>query len=80
MAGPFDLAFTADYGTDENCTGAGDPTEAAAWAAEADLGVTVSHMTVGNEEYGSWETDNHTLQNDPTTYARSRRDAMATTS
>jgi len=26
-------------------------------------------MTVGNEEYGSWETDNHTLKNDPTTYA-----------
>jgi alpha-L-arabinofuranosidase len=26
-------------------------------------------MTVGNEEYGSWETDNHTIKNDPTTYA-----------
>jgi hypothetical protein len=26
-------------------------------------------MTVGNEEYGSWETDNHTKKNDPTTYA-----------
>ena len=26
-------------------------------------------MTVGNEEYGSWETDNHTLKNDATTYA-----------
>ncbi len=65
-----DLALTADYGTGKNCTGPGDPTEAAAWAADAlTLGITVSHMTVGNEEYGSWETDNHTLQHDPTTYA-----------
>jgi hypothetical protein len=65
-----DVALIADYGTGKNCTGPGDPTEAAAWAAEATtLGITVSHMTVGNEEYGSWETDNHTVKNDPTTYA-----------
>jgi hypothetical protein len=65
-----DLALTADYGTGKNCTGPGDPTEAASWAAEAlTLGVTVSHMTVGNEEYGSWETDNHTLKNNAATYA-----------
>jgi hypothetical protein len=65
-----DLALTADYGTGKACTGPGDPTEAAAWAAEAvKLGATASHMTVGNEEYGSWETDNHTLKNDATTYA-----------
>jgi len=65
-----DLALTADYGTGKNCTGPGDPTEAAAWAANArTLGVTVSHMTVGNEEYGSWEIDNHTLKNDAATYA-----------
>jgi hypothetical protein len=65
-----DLALTADYGTGKNCTGAGDPTEAAAWAANAlTLGVTVSHMTVGNEEYGGWEVDNHTSPHDPTTYA-----------
>ncbi len=66
-----DLALTADYGTGANCaTGGGSPAEAAAWAAEAlTLGVTVSHMTVGNEEYGHWETDTHTVKNDPTTYA-----------
>jgi len=65
-----DLALTADYGTGKNCTGVGDPTEAASWAAEAlTLGVTVSHFTVGNEEYGHWEVDDHTLQHDPTTYA-----------
>ncbi len=65
-----DLALTADYGTGKNCTGPGDPTEAAAWVADAlTLGVTVSHMTVGNEEYGSWETDNHTPKNNGATYA-----------
>jgi hypothetical protein len=65
-----DLALTADYGTGRNCTGAGDPTEASAWVAEAEtLGVTVSHMTVGNEVYGKWEFDNHSAQHDPVTYA-----------
>jgi len=65
-----DLALTADYGTGKNCTGPGDPTEAAAWVAESSkLGVTVSHMTVGNEEYGSWEADLHAKKNDATTYA-----------
>jgi alpha-L-arabinofuranosidase len=33
------------------------------------LGITVSHMTVGNEEYGSWETDLHSTPHDPTIYA-----------
>jgi len=67
-----DVALIADYGTGKNCTGAGDPTEAAGWVTNAiSLGVTVSHVTVGNEEYGSWETDNHALPHDPTTYAAS---------
>ena len=65
-----DLALTADYGTGKNCSGYGDPTEAAAWAAEAySLGITVSHMTVGNEEYGSWEVDHHSSPHDGPTYA-----------
>jgi hypothetical protein len=65
-----DLALTADYGTGKNCAGFGDPTEAAAWVTNAlSLSETVSHMTVGNEEYGHWEVDNHTVKNDPTTYA-----------
>ncbi|MGA3049938.1 MAG: hypothetical protein ABSD67_25270 [Terracidiphilus sp.] len=65
-----DLALTADYGTGKNCTGYGDPTEASAWVADAlTLGVTVSHMTVGNEEYGSWEVDNHSSQHNGATYA-----------
>jgi hypothetical protein len=65
-----DLALTADYGTGRNCSGYGDPTEAAAWAAEASsLGITVSHMTVGNEEYGSWEVDHHSSPHNGATYA-----------
>lgn len=65
-----DVALTADYGTNPACTGGGDPTEAAAWVTQAlSDGLTVSHMTVGNEEYGSWEEDLHAKPNDPTTYA-----------
>jgi hypothetical protein len=66
-----DVALTADYGTSPtSCSEPGEPSEAAAWvkAALSD-GITVSHMTVGNEEYGSWETDNHSSPHDPTTYA-----------
>jgi hypothetical protein len=68
--GGFDLALTADYGTNPACTGGGDPAEAAAWikAALAD-GIAVSHMTVGNEVYGSWEEDLHSKPHDPATYA-----------
>jgi hypothetical protein len=65
-----DLALTANYGTNESCTAGGDPNEAAAWVTTAIAdGITPSHMTVGNEEYGSWETDLHAKPNDPTTYA-----------
>jgi len=70
VPGGLDIALTADYGSNPACTGGGDPTEAAAWVANAlTLGVTVSHMTVGNEEYGHWEYDLHAKTNDPTTYA-----------
>jgi predicted heme/steroid binding protein len=70
LAGPYDLALTANYGTNEACTGGGDPSEAASWAAAAvSAGITVSHMTVGNEEYGNWETDLHANPHDPATYA-----------
>ncbi len=65
-----DIALTAAYGTNAACNGGGVPSEAAAWAANAlTLGVTVSHMTVGNEVYGHWETDMHSVQWDPPTYA-----------
>jgi hypothetical protein len=65
-----DVALTANYGTDATCTGPGDPTEAAAWAASAlSNGNHVSHITVGNEQYGSWEEDLHNPPNDAATYA-----------
>jgi hypothetical protein len=65
-----DVALTADYGTDGSCTKPGDPTEAAGWVqAWEKAGGTVSHVTVGNEEYGTWETDLHAKTNDPGTYA-----------
>jgi hypothetical protein len=70
QGGNYDLALTADYGTDPACTGPGDPTEAEAWVAAAVTdGIHVSHVTVGNEEYGTWETDLHTAPHDPATYA-----------
>jgi hypothetical protein len=68
--GDFDVALGVNYGTNASCSGPGDPTEAAAWAAFALAnGAHVSHMTVGNEDYGSWETDKHTKQWDAATYA-----------
>jgi hypothetical protein len=65
-----DVALTVNYGSNTTCNGGGEPSEAAAWvtAALAD-GITVSHSTVGNEEYGSWEYDLHSTPNDPTIYA-----------
>ena len=70
IPGGLDVALTADYGSNAACTGGGDPTEAASWITKAITdGITVSHMTVGNEEYGSWEEDLHAKPNDPVTYA-----------
>jgi hypothetical protein len=68
--GNFDVAVTVDYGTNPACDAGGDPAEAAAWVANALAnGNHVSHWTVGNEVFGSWETDLHPIKNDPTTYA-----------
>lgn len=61
-----DLALTADYGTNINCNGPGEPSEAAYWIQAAEsYSVNVSHMTIGNEVYGSlgWEEN----LNNPTT-------------
>jgi hypothetical protein len=66
----FDVALTADYGTNPACNGGGDPNEAANWVQYAYAnGGKVSYVTVGNESYGSWEEDMHAVQHDPTTYA-----------
>jgi hypothetical protein len=70
--GPYDLALTANYGSNATCDGGGDPTEAAGWVAEAvSEGIVPSHVTVGNENYGSWEFDLHANKHDASTYASS---------
>ncbi|NUJ79148.1 hypothetical protein HUN39_03710 [Methylocystis sp. FS] len=64
------LAITLNYGTNAACDGGGDPKEAAAWVAYAKTkGYAVSHWTIGNEVYGTWEKDLHAAPNDPKTYA-----------
>jgi hypothetical protein len=69
-AGSLDLAVTANYGSNPSCNGGGDPSEAAAWAGQAVTdGNPIHYMTVGNEDYGSWEYDLHAIQHDPATYA-----------
>src|SRR6185437_14628098 len=66
----FDVALTADYGSNPACTGGGDPNEAANWVQYAYAnGGKVSYVTVGNESYGSWEADMNAVKHDPTTYA-----------
>jgi hypothetical protein len=65
-----DLAVTVNYGSNAACNGGGDPAEAAEWVAYAKTrGYAVTNWTVGNEEYGSWEMDLHSLPNDAATYA-----------
>ncbi len=65
-----DLALTANYGSNAACNGGGEPSEAAGWVTAALAnGITPSHVTVGNEEYGSWEYDLHSTPHDPTIYA-----------
>ena len=66
-----DVALTANYGSNAACNGGGEPSEAADWATAAlAAGITPSHMTVGNEEYGNWEEDIPTNDTpDPTMYA-----------
>ena len=68
-----DVALTANYGSNSTCDGGGEPSEAADWASAAvAAGVTPSHITVGNEQYGSWEYDLYTTPidtPDPAQYA-----------
>ncbi len=68
--GQFEVVVTANYGSNAACNGGGDPSEAAAWVANAKTnGYSAHHFTVGNEVYGSWEYDLHAKKNDATTYA-----------
>lgn len=68
--GGYHLAVTLNYGSNIACTAGGDAGEAAAWVAHTKrLGLTGLYWTVGNEEYGSWEYDLHSLPHDSATYA-----------
>jgi hypothetical protein len=68
--GADDVGVTLNYGSNAACNAGGDPTEAAAWVAYAkQKAYKVTHWTVGNEVYGSWEYDLHSAPHDPTTYA-----------
>jgi hypothetical protein len=54
---------TINYGSDT-------PQSAAAWVTQsATSGEGVSLWEIGNEEYGSWETDNHASPHTPSSYA-----------
>jgi hypothetical protein len=61
--------ITVNYGT-------GTPTEAADWVRYANVtkGLGIKHWEVGNENYGTWETDTNTRPHDPYTYAMRFRD------
>lgn len=75
-AGPLhlDIAITLNYGSNRACNGGGEPSEAAAWVAEAKRrGFHVPYWTVGNEVYGSWEYDLHAKPHDPVTYSNAFR-------
>jgi len=56
---------TADYGS-------GTPAEAAAWVQESNVTnhYGFKYWEIGNEVYGSWETDTNTVPHDPFTYAQ----------
>lgn len=56
--------ITVNYGT-------GTPAEAAGWVLNANVTnhCAFKYWEIGNEEYGSWETDSNTYPHDPYTYA-----------
>ncbi len=57
--------ITVNYGT-------GTPAEAASWVKYSNVTkhYGFKYWEVGNEVYGNWEEDGHTLKNDPVTYAQ----------
>jgi hypothetical protein len=61
--------ITVNYGT-------GTPQEAADWVRYSNITKAYGfrYWEIGNENYGTWETDNHPRRNDPYTYATLARD------
>jgi hypothetical protein len=64
--------ITTNYGT-------GTPEEAAAWVryANVERGYGILYWEIGNENYGTWETDHQAVRHDPYTYAVRTRDYIA---
>jgi alpha-L-arabinofuranosidase len=64
--------ITANYGT-------GTPEEAAAWVRYANRtkNYDFKYWEIGNENYGTWETDRNTRPHDPVTYATRFKDYVA---
>jgi alpha-N-arabinofuranosidase len=60
---------TANYGT-------GTPEQAAAWVQYSNVNQRYGfeYWEIGNENYGTWETDKHSRPHDPFTYATLARD------
>jgi len=58
------VIITANYGT-------GSPTEAAGWVQNSNITnrYGFKYWEIGNEVYGTWETDSNTRPHDPYTYA-----------
>jgi hypothetical protein len=56
--------------------GSGTPAAAAAWVQQANVTehLAFKYWEVGNENYGSWETDNNPRPHDPFTYATRFKD------
>jgi hypothetical protein len=64
--------ITVNYGT-------GTADEAAAWVRYANVtkNYGFKYWEIGNENYGTWETDRHPVAHDPYTYALEARDYIA---
>lgn len=56
--------------------GTGSSDEAAEWVEYSNVtkGYGFKYWEVGNENYGTWETDNHAARHDPFTYANQAKD------
>ena len=70
-AARLDVAITVNYGSNPPCTAGADPAEAAGWVdyANRTKHLGVQWWSVGNEQYGFWETDLHSKPHDPGQYA-----------
>ncbi len=71
MPAHLDTAVQVNYGSNGDCSGPADPTEAASWVTYANNteGYGISYWTVGNEQYASGAVDLHSPAHDPTEYS-----------